>query len=182
MPATPGPGCLLHSPESAVGSSDGLARATCEPPCLRAIPLRSRPRRQSLLDELSVPRVVSYVRDQRRRSRPLLVLHGSHDGDVGTAHAYHSANTIAQARLHLVPEGWHLLRLSTNGASARIATHSFSASPDLTARRAASRALTLVRTDAANPGGVSPPASTHIVSRVIPAAGRRWVPPRRSVA
>ena len=54
-----------------------------------------------------------------------LVLHGSHDGDADPANAYHAARTIPQAELHIVPAGWHLLRLSFDGETAEAARRSF---------------------------------------------------------
>lgn len=56
---------------------------------------------------------------------PTLVLHGSHDGDVHPSHARHAAQTIPTARLHLVPDGWHLLSLSAGSEAALAATGAF---------------------------------------------------------
>ncbi|MGP4101244.1 alpha/beta fold hydrolase [Nonomuraea sp. KM90] len=56
---------------------------------------------------------------------PALVLHGSHDGDVDAAHAHHAAATISGAVLHIVPGGWHVLRLSASHESALEATRDF---------------------------------------------------------
>ncbi|WP_165975070.1 alpha/beta fold hydrolase [Nonomuraea deserti] len=56
---------------------------------------------------------------------PALVLHGSHDGDVDPGHAHHAAATIPGAVLHIVPQGWHVLRLSTGHGSALEATRTF---------------------------------------------------------
>lgn len=46
---------------------------------------------------------------------PVLVVHGTHDGDVPFAHAKHSAAQISAAELFTVENGWHLLKLSDGG-------------------------------------------------------------------
>ena len=47
---------------------------------------------------------------------PTLIAHGTADGDVPYADAEHAAHEIANAELHTLDGGWHLLNLSDGAA------------------------------------------------------------------